>query len=398
MKLSSILRQAVRALDAQPRPAPSAKSAAPSADAFEVARRSPVALSARPPVPAGDAAFVTGLYRDLLGREPDAAGFQSHLNGLAHGMSRDAIRQVFLDSPELREKRQAAAQPSVQPAAAPVAAPSPSAEPAWRSVGPVPLEGYDSRKLADVSHQTVKYQFGRVASHFPLDSVKDKASAEALLNRMRPELEAAGLTVREIKGDKIRVDTELGQEWVDVVRGAGSGSPGWWWGSEGKAIPGTEGTGLPVRPGPVGPPTVPPPVTPPPTTPPGPTEPGAPLSTVPYRSEYASATIDRSSPAAAALSAARWTKEKYPELFAHADDRQVCFEIMTKTIGALRAAGFDATRVVNHPDRPVGDGWRYGSDAVVVGGTIFDVFGGIGATNTPQALDAGPYAAGRLRE
>jgi len=91
-------------------------------------------------------------------------------------------------------------------------------------------------------------------------------------------------------------------------------------------------------------------------------------------------------------------KGAYPELFARSGDRQVCYEIMTKVIGALRVAGFDATRVVNHADRQVGDGWRYGSDAIVLNGTVFDVYGAMGESNTPQANDAGPYAHGRLRE
>jgi hypothetical protein len=164
-----------------------------------------------------------------------------------------------------------------------------------------------------------------------------------------------------VKGDKIRVETELGQEWVDVVRGAGSGNPGWWWGSEGVAIPGTSpGTpATPTTPGPTGP---------------TPSEPGAPLSTVPMRPEYANALIDTSSPSAAAKSAAQWVKQTHPEFFDKGDDRQVAFEMMTWVIGALRAAGYDAHRVVNHPSRPVGDGMRYGSDAVVLNGRIYDVY------------------------
>ena len=66
----------------------------------------------------------------------------------------------------------------------------------------------------------------------------------------------------------------------------------------------------------------------------------------------------------------------------------------------VRAAGYDATRVVNHPDRAVGDGWRYGSDAVVLEGRVFDVYGNFGSPggSNVQALDVGPYEAGRLRE
>jgi len=266
-------------------------------------------------------------------------------------------------------------------------------------VGPVPLEGYDAGKLHNESHQSVKYRFGRVASHHGLETVTDKASAEALLTRMRPELEAQGLNIKDIKGDKILVKTELGDEWVDVVRGAGSSNPGWWWGSEGTAVPGSSKLPTPDWRGPVPgeggtqPPT---PSTPGPT----PAEPGQPLATVPMKPEYATANIDRSSPAAAAKSAAEWVKSRSPEYFNAGDDRDVAFKMMTDVIGALRAAGYDAHRVVNHPSRPVGDGLRYGSDAVVLNGRIYDVYGAWGdpGRSTPQALDVGPAPAGRPRE
>ncbi|MGE0487706.1 MAG: hypothetical protein AB7S38_00680 [Vulcanimicrobiota bacterium] len=106
---------------------------------------------------------------------------------------------------------------------------------AFRTDETVPLEGYDSNKLNNPDHKTPKYIFGRVAQHYKLDSVQgDKAKAEQLLTAMLPELRAAGLEVVGVEGDRIQVKTEVGYEWVDVVRGAGSDNPGWWWGSEGK--------------------------------------------------------------------------------------------------------------------------------------------------------------------
>ncbi len=105
----------------------------------------------------------------------------------------------------------------------------------FRSSSPVALEGYDSHKLNNPDHNTPKYIFGRVAQGFKLDSVQgDKGRAEELLKAMVPELKKNGLEVVDVKGDRIQVKTEVGYEWVDVVRGAGSDSPGWWWGSEGK--------------------------------------------------------------------------------------------------------------------------------------------------------------------
>jgi hypothetical protein len=150
----------------------------------------------------------------------------------------------------------------------------------------------------------------------------------------------------------------------------------------------------PPAPKPVEP--APPPPAPPRTYP----EPGPALSTVPPRPEYLDIPVDKSSGSAAALSVARWVRANKPEFFNQGDNRAVAFEMMTWVVGALRAHGYDATRVVNHPDRPMGDGMRYGSDAVVVEGTIYDVFGSWGdpAHGDPQAMNAGPYAAGRLRE
>ena len=118
------------------------------------------------------------------------------------------------------------------------AGPSRDAASDFRSETKVPLEGYDQTKLDNPDHKTPKYIFGRVAQNFKLDSVQgDKAKAEVLLKAMVPELQAAGLEVVDVKGDRIQVKTEVGYEWVDVVRGAGAPNPGWWWGSEGKGTP-----------------------------------------------------------------------------------------------------------------------------------------------------------------
>ena len=108
----------------------------------------------------------------------------------------------------------------------------------YRSESKVPFEGYNYDKLNDPNHNTPKYIFGKVAQNFKLDSVQgDKAKAEELLNAMVPELREKGLEVVAVKGDRIQVKTEVGYEWVDVIRGAGAPNPGWHWGSEGKGTP-----------------------------------------------------------------------------------------------------------------------------------------------------------------
>ena len=97
--------------------------------------------------------------------------------------------------------------------------------------GPAPLmAGFNDAKLGNPSHTTVKYLFGRVAQRYSLASVHDKASAESLLQQMRPELEAAGITVLDVRGDKIQVlDGQGSTTWVDVIHGASAGDPAFQW-------------------------------------------------------------------------------------------------------------------------------------------------------------------------
>lgn len=53
---------------------------------------------------AGDGAFVAGLYRDILGRSPDASGRSAWTSALAAGASRAAIAQGFFQSRERLER------------------------------------------------------------------------------------------------------------------------------------------------------------------------------------------------------------------------------------------------------------------------------------------------------
>lgn len=89
------------------------------------------------------------------------------------------------------------------------------------------LAGFDLAKL-DYS-QSTKYRFARAASEASLASVTDKASAEALLDSMRPAFEREGLDVRAVKGDRIQVMHEGQPIWVDVIAGANSGAPMFQW-------------------------------------------------------------------------------------------------------------------------------------------------------------------------
>lgn len=89
------------------------------------------------------------------------------------------------------------------------------------------LAGFSPAKF-DTS-QSIKYKFARAAMEFDLASVKDKPSAEALLNEMKPAMAREGLDVIEVSKDKIRVMYEGNPIWVDVIQGSSSGSPMFQW-------------------------------------------------------------------------------------------------------------------------------------------------------------------------
>ena len=163
------VRQAVRQAVKQVELKIAAQVGARFADGFEAPRANKAPAAATSDT-ASNGDFVKGLYRDLLGREPDIGGFNAHMAGLARGASRDDIRNVFLGSSELAEKQAAAAAgPSEPVAPAAPAAPQNNFGDA-KNLGRVPLEGFDSGKLANPDHKSVKYLFGRVATHFGLES------------------------------------------------------------------------------------------------------------------------------------------------------------------------------------------------------------------------------------
>jgi hypothetical protein len=91
------------------------------------------------------------------------------------------------------------------------------------------MEGFDSAKIDNLDHRTPKYMFARVAQYASLDGVTDKATAESVLRGMTADLKAAGLDVLDVKGDKIQVNIEGRDTWIDVIRGASSGSPSFQW-------------------------------------------------------------------------------------------------------------------------------------------------------------------------
>ncbi len=106
MKLPSILRNVRSGASgvghAAPPQQPSRTRSPGAEDSFEADRAQPkVELGAGQ---GSDADYVRGLYRSLLGREPDAGGMAAHLKGLSTGASRADILKVFLESPEFKAK------------------------------------------------------------------------------------------------------------------------------------------------------------------------------------------------------------------------------------------------------------------------------------------------------
>lgn len=350
--------------------------------------------------------FVENLYRDLLGRVPDEKGMADHLRGLNSGMARKAIVENFLISDEFRKGQlgkgpEATGTPDVA-AGGPQASVPPPAGPLNRSLGPIPVEGFNNEKLANFDHQTVKYRFGRVATHFDTSPIRSGAvTPENFLRGMLPHLKEAGLEVTSIKSDTIQLKLPPneggGYLTIDVIRDAGpNGACAWWWGAKDQPDAGPGPAPTAVVPGPI------PIFKNAPAGPGGPapapgTAPGAELATVPYKPEYSKVTLTKNSPATAVLEAAKWVRENHPEFFDKGDDRPTALKMMEMTIGIMRANGYDAHRVVNHPSRPVGDPGRYGSDALVLGGTIFDCYGDFGGVGKPQALVMGTYGD-RIRD
>ncbi|MBK7975361.1 MAG: hypothetical protein IPK07_19440 [Deltaproteobacteria bacterium] len=80
------------------------------------------------------------------------------------------------------------------------------------------MTGFNYDKIMNESHQTSKYLFARVAWNVDLASVHDKASCQALLESMVPDMQAAGMNVVAVDTDKIQVSDEYGTYWVDVIR------------------------------------------------------------------------------------------------------------------------------------------------------------------------------------
>ena len=95
------------------------------------------------------------------------------------------------------------------------------------TVAPPAMEGFEASKIP--TRQSPKYMFARVAMQYALSDVHDKASAQALLTQMRPALEAEGMTILEVQNDRLKFSYEGQDQWVDVIRAAGSSNQAFQW-------------------------------------------------------------------------------------------------------------------------------------------------------------------------
>lgn len=181
-----------------------------------------------------DRGFVTGLYRDLLKREPDAEGLMSHLRGLELGMSRDELVDVFKRSPELAEVQAREAATATESATSGTAPATVETTPSRVGTGEPPVfTGFDAAKLGaelvrkDGVAQSAKYTFAKLAQASG-SMPQTKAEAEQwFTEHIKPGLEKEGFGVDWVKGDKALVRTRENPqgEVIDFVRAADSKDP-----------------------------------------------------------------------------------------------------------------------------------------------------------------------------
>ncbi|HVJ81840.1 MAG TPA: DUF4214 domain-containing protein [Planctomycetia bacterium] len=89
-------------VDPPPGPGPEPETEGDELPPFWVASGAPAGVGLPNPADDADQAFVRSLYRGILGREVDAAGFESWVNDLRSGASREDVVNGFLRSREYR--------------------------------------------------------------------------------------------------------------------------------------------------------------------------------------------------------------------------------------------------------------------------------------------------------
>ncbi|GMV23252.1 MAG: hypothetical protein AMXMBFR57_32010 [Acidimicrobiia bacterium] len=90
------------------------------------------------------------------------------------------------------------------------------------------MEGFDPTKLANTSHNTIKYQVGRVLQQYPntpqglrdaLPAIQQIVPGAQIIGTNGDKIDFGGFI--DAKGDRIGI--------VDVLRGAGLGGQAWQW-------------------------------------------------------------------------------------------------------------------------------------------------------------------------
>ena len=106
-------------------------------------------------------------------------------------------------------------------------APGPSEPPASASSAWAPgpnwngMRGWDQGKLMDPTHNTLKYQIGRILTNY--------APQTGNWDQVMAALKPLGITAESAGSGKIRLPSG---EVVDILAGAGQGGTNWWYGNE----------------------------------------------------------------------------------------------------------------------------------------------------------------------
>jgi hypothetical protein len=148
-------------------------------------------------------------YLKYLGREPSAEEIRSQLSG---GGSASTIGQSIQQSPEAYSYYQYRQTPQQQAPGAPPPQPT-----NYSGAG---LEGFDTGKLNDPTHTSVKYTFGRLASKYPANAT---GYAQLIQD---PEFQRMGF--QSLGNGNIRLPNG---ETIDVMRAFGEGGRAWQWGN-----------------------------------------------------------------------------------------------------------------------------------------------------------------------
>ena len=168
---------------------------------------------------------INAWYREYLGRDANPGDYAQHAQNPA-GLQ--GVLGAIMLSPEATafKNRPAVTPPGTNTPAGTWAG---GGTPFTGTQGPNTLAGFNTqRAFAGGDPRSVKDAFARAAAGVTtnLQGLTKDQIAEVIRTQIVPKLQAAGIEVQDVQGDKILVKTnERGFEWVDVVQNAGGQGP-----------------------------------------------------------------------------------------------------------------------------------------------------------------------------